>query len=192
MPSHRDVPYRARMENAIKRFFTFATADVQIFTSVGRWRGLNAHETNKICTQENAPLFEDRLRYSSALIEENTPGPRLCLQNTCPEGHGVGKIKKDEGNSMWDWIPSSKIFSLSTCRFGISPIFNYVYQKPHLHVNSDVFISVRLYVHAAIYLHPTQKSIHSFESLEMLTKTQHYPSRMQISSSLELNDASAE
>lgn len=27
---------------------------------------------------------------------------------------------------------------------------------PHLHVNSDVFISVSLCVHAAIYLHPTQ------------------------------------
>lgn len=93
---------------------------------------------------------------------------------------------------MWDWIPSLKIFSLSTYRFGINPIFNYAYQKPHLHVNSGVFISMRLCVHADIYLHPTQKLIQSFQSLEMLTKTQHYPNRMQIFSSLELNDASSE
>lgn len=97
MPSHKDVPYRAQMENAIRRFFTFATVDVQIFSSVGHWRGLHAHKTNKTCTQENTLLFEDRWHYSSSLIEENTPELCLCLQNTCPKGHRLGKIKNDEG-----------------------------------------------------------------------------------------------
>lgn len=53
-------------------------------------------------------------------------------------------------------LPSSKIFSLNTCRFSIGPSFNDLHQKAHLHVNSDVFISMRLSARAAIYLHHTQ------------------------------------
>lgn len=191
IPNHSDVPYRARMENAIRRFFPFTMVDVQISRSVGRWRGLNARETNKICAQENGMLFEDRWHYSSALIEENTPGPCLCLQNTRPEGHGLGKIENDEGNSAWDWIASSKIFSLSICRFGISLIFNYVYQKLFC-----MSIQMCLYLCASVYT-PSficipLKNRFSHLSHSRCWQTQHYPCRMQISSSLELNDASAE